>query len=95
MAIYRDDTEVWATTVRAVDPPQFIAEIEDQLEEGRDYGLEQCDRCGNTTYALVMHGGHWYVRCTPNPDGIYGGIEGVGCGAEYPVYKRHAEEVVF
>lgn len=65
------------------------------LTEGKELGLEQCDDCGNVYYTAIMHGGRWFIRCTPNPEGIYAGIEGVGCGREVPVVLRDEEEVAF
>jgi hypothetical protein len=86
-----------AATVRRFEGPQFVAEAESDITEGDWFGLEQCDGCGNNTYQAVMHGGRWFLRCTWDPNGLYA-REGVGpfaCGAEWPVYRRPAEEVVF
>jgi len=92
-----DDDLVLCFQPRSIDPPQFIAEDEDELAQkvGEIIGGEQCDRCGNCAYRIYLGGaGPSYAVCFTDVDDEVSRQHG-GCGAEYPIRWEKAGKVCF
>jgi len=98
---------VWCVQVRSVDPPQFVAEAQDSLDDhvGGFHGFEQCDGCGNSAYELVREDNperltefsvrhRYYMVCTEDPDDEISRQFG-GCGARYRVHLQPSRNVQF
>jgi antirestriction protein ArdC len=96
MQDYKADDFVWCVQVRKVDPPQFVAEIDDNLDDhvGGLVGFEQCDNCGNVAYEIVKDGKQYYAVCTEDPDDEISRQFG-GCGTRYRVRLEKARQVAF
>ncbi len=99
-----DDDLVFCVQVREVDPPQFLAEDEDELTDidGDILSLEQCDRCGLT--AFLVHAETRTVVCCGSEDlaserldlpmaDIHAAL--YGCETIYPIRLRPSKEVSF
>jgi hypothetical protein len=90
-----DNDYVWCVQVRSADPPQFIAEDGENLDDytGDLLAFEQCDGCGNCAYQLKRDGKQFYAVCTDDPDDEFSHHQ--PCGAHYRVYRELAREVAF
>ena len=85
---------------RKIDPPHFVAETYEDLQdkEGEFIGGEQCDGCGNSVYRIMVRlinpGTRQYIaKCMNDPDD--GFIHPDPCGAEYNISIYDEDEVVF
>jgi hypothetical protein len=94
-------SSVRAFQPRKIEPPQFVAEGEAELEEleGSFIGGEQCDGCGNSTYRITCDRSRtfprWYATCAIDPDGSTEFRHPKPCGNIYRIELWDEEEVVF
>ena len=93
--------KVRAFQPRKIDPPQFVAETYDELQEleGSFVGAEQCDGCGNSSYQvrvrMIAPGTRQYEAvCAVDPDDADEFRHGDPCGSAYPIRIYDEEEVV-
>jgi hypothetical protein len=87
---------------RKIDPPHFVAEDIDALEEleGSFVGGEQCDGCGNHSYQVRVRMIQPGVRqfeavCAVDPDESPEFRHPEPCGTAYPITIWDEDEVVF
>lgn len=87
---------------RKIDPPHFVAEDLQELEEklGEFIGAEQCDGCGNSTYLitsrLIQPGVRQFEAvCMADPDEDPEFRHPDPCGTHYPIKIWDEDLVVF
>jgi len=93
-----DGDYVYAVQVRSVDPPQFVAETEEDLDGkiGEYLGLEQCDGCGNHTFRVAPGNKRGFVVvCETDPNGDPEFRHPEPCGHRWPVRLERAGDTVF
>ena len=92
---------------RKIDPPHFVAECYDDLDDmvGDFVGAEQCDGCGNHSYEIRRRltypetserGRYTYVAvCALDPDEPEEFRHPEPCGTSYPIGVYDEDLVVF
>lgn len=87
---------------RQIDPPHFVAEDLEELEEkeGEWLGAEQCDGCGNSTYQIRVRMIQPGVRqfeavCAADPDDDPEFRHSDPCGTAYKISIWDEDLVVF
>jgi hypothetical protein len=93
-----DNDYVFAVQPRRYDPPQFVAETEDELDGkiGEFIGCGQCDSCGNSTYRIEPGKKRGFVAvCTIDPDDDPEFRWPEACGTRYPIHLERAGDTAF
>src|SRR4051812_5062436 len=87
---------------RQYDPPRFVAEDIDELEEkeGEYVGAGQCDGCGNSTYLIqvrmIAPGTRQFEAvCAVDPTDDPEFVHPAPCGATYPITIYDSDLVEF
>lgn len=90
---------VYAFWPREIDPPHFVAEDIEDLEDrvGTFIGGAQCDGCGNHSYRVEKrsHGHAFFAVCAPDPDEDPEFRHPDPCGEAYAIHLYNADDVVF
>ena len=88
---------VRAFTPRSIDPPRYVAEDGDELDDriGDLVPAEQCDGCGNSIYRLTKEGRRYWMICAEDPDEDPEFKHPNPCGSRYPVEIWEEDLVVF
>lgn len=90
-------SSVRAFQPRKIDPPHFVAENVDDLEDmlGGFVGAEQCDGCGNSTYLIETDGPKYIARCAVDPTDSEEFRHPAPCGTAYRIGIWDEDQVVF
>ena len=95
-------SSVRAFQPRRYDPPRFVAEDLEELQEkiGEILSYEQCDNCGNSCYKIeervTASLAHYYEAvCITDPDADDPEFQWIGCGHRYPIGIYDEDDVCF